>query len=136
MTAQDGCKGLPLQLQSDYTFTALSGWWGVQGATLVLGVYTAFALGLMRQAGMALKHQLQPIDLMQAPGAVRAHASAGWFLMGLLLLTQCWITVGGNLGWLPLTGLTWPLISFGRASLWLSTFLMVWWSCSVEASRA
>ena len=30
----DLCHGLPLQLQSDYTFTALVGWWGPQGAWL------------------------------------------------------------------------------------------------------
>jgi cell division protein FtsW (lipid II flippase) len=34
------------------------------------------------------------------------------------------ITVAGNLGWLPLTGITFPFASFGAWSLLANTFFL------------
>jgi cell division protein FtsW (lipid II flippase) len=41
-----------------------------------------------------------------------------------LTLAQLAITVAGNLGWLPLTGITFPFASFGAWSLLANTFFL------------
>ena len=41
-----------------------------------------------------------------------------------LTLAQLMITVAGNLGWLPLTGITYPFASFGAWSLLANTFFL------------
>ncbi len=47
--------------------------------------------------------------------------------IGLLLVVQCFINVGGNLSLLPVKGLTLPLISYGGSSLvaWLVTIALL-----------
>lgn len=135
-TQGEVCRGLPLQLQSDYTFTALTGWWGLRGAWLIAAAFCLYAFALMRHAAIQMQVQLRASALLNPQGVVRSHASAGLLLLALLMLVQCWITVGGNLGWLPLTGVTWPLISYGRASLWSMTFLLALWSVMQEPRHA
>jgi cell division protein FtsW (lipid II flippase) len=70
---------------------------------------------------------LTPLQLLQ-PAAVREVFSVHLlFLFAVLVLMQTWITVAGNLGWLPLTGVTWPLMSYGKSSLWISTVFVGAW---------
>ena len=123
----DQCVGLPLQLQSDYTFTALVGWWGPKGAWLGVVIFSVYVYAWLMQSAKHSHALLQPEKLMQPHVLGQALSVQMFFLTGLLVLVQTWITVCGNLGWLPLTGITWPLVSYGKTSLWLTTFLMGTW---------
>jgi len=123
----DVCHGLPLQLQSDYTFTALMGWWGPWGAWLCLLLFTAFIYHALVYCARVSPALLTPLALLQTATLERAWALHLLFLLAVLMLMQTWITVAGNLGWLPLTGVTWPLMSYGKSSLWLCTMLVGAW---------
>lgn len=123
----DVCHGLPLQLQSDYTFTAIMGWWGPWGAWSWLLLFSAYAYHALMYCARRSPSVLTPGMLLQ-PGSVKeALAMHLLFLFAVLMLMQTWITAAGNLGWLPLTGLTWPLLSYGKSSLWVSTFFAGAW---------
>ena len=123
----DACHGLPLQLQSDYTYTAIKGWWGPVGSWLLVSAFSLWCFRLMTLAARESTRWTTPLALLplhQASSALRAHLL---FITSLLVLLQTWVTVSGNLGWLPLTGVTWPLVSFGKTSLWFTSgFLGAW----------
>jgi cell division protein FtsW (lipid II flippase) len=123
----DVCRGVPLQLQSDYTFTALVGWWGPWGAWFCLLLYKAIVLRVLVYCARVSPKLLNPLALLQVVTIERAWALHLLFLFAVLMLMQAWITVAGNLGWLPLTGVTWPLLSYGKSSLWLSTLFVGAW---------
>ncbi len=123
----DVCHGLPLQLQSDYTFTALMGWWGPWGAWLCLLAFTAAVYRVLMYCARQSPPLLTPLALLQTETVERAWALHLLFLFSVLMLMQTWITVAGNLGWLPLTGLTWPLMGYGKTSLWISTMFVGAW---------
>jgi hypothetical protein len=123
----DPCWGLPLQLQSDYTFTALVGWWGPMGAWFCVVCFSLYVYAWLMHAAKQSHTVLAPDKLIQPGFLGQALSLQMLFLTGLWVLVQTWITVCGNLGWLPLTGITWPLISYGKTSLWLTTFLMGTW---------
>ena len=121
------CHGLPLQLQSDYTFTAIMGWWGPWGAWLWLLLFSLYAYRALVHCARVSPQLLTPLQLLQ-PAAVKEVFSVHLlFLFAVLVLMQTWITVAGNLGWLPLTGVTWPLMSYGKSSLWISTVFVGAW---------
>ena len=120
----DRCQGLPLQLQSDYTFTALVGWWGPVGAWLTVIFFSGYVYLWLMHAARFSAVELQPVNIISAGGLKIALLTQLLFLSGLVMLVQMSITVSGNLGWLPLTGITWPLISYGKTSLWVTTFLI------------
>lgn len=128
----DQCRGLPLQLQSDYTFTAVVGWWGMAGSLLLLFTFTLFGFHLLAHGARTSQNCMTPLLLLEAERRNAAIQSHLLFFTGALLLLQTWITVAGNTGWLPLTGLTWPLLSFGKTSLWVSTWLISSWSFGVD----
>jgi cell division protein FtsW (lipid II flippase) len=68
-----------------------------------------------------------PSALLHASSVATALRTHLLFITALLILLQTWVTTAGNLGWLPLTGVTWPLVSFGKTSLWFtSVFLGAW----------
>ena len=118
------CVGLPLQLQSDYTFTALVGWWGPKGAWSWVVFFSVYVYAWLMHSARHSHVLLQPEKLIHRHVLGQALSVQMLFLTGLLVLVQTWITVCGNLGWLPLTGITWPLISYGKTSLWVTTFLI------------
>lgn len=122
------CRGLPLQLQSDYTFTALVGWWGPRGAWLLVVVFSLYCYQLLAHSARQSQRCLTPLALLDGATLQRAFALHLVFLVGVMMLLQAWITVAGNGGWLPLTGVTWPLISFGKTNLWLCTFFIGAWA--------
>lgn len=127
-TAQwDVCHGLPLQLQSDYTFTAIKGWWGPAGGWVFLLMFSVWCFHLMARTARDSVRWTTPSALLHP-----AHAGLGLrthllFITALLVLIQTWVTAAGNLGWLPLTGVTWPLVSFGKTSLWMTTLFLGAW---------
>ena len=121
------CKGLPLQLQSDYTFTALKGWWGPAGSWLFLFGFSLWCFHLMVRTACESVRWTTPSALLHASSVATALRTHLFFITALLILLQTWVTTAGNLGWLPLTGVTWPLVSFGKTSLWFtSVFLGAW----------
>lgn len=108
------CQGMPAQTQSDYTFSALHGVTGYATAFSLLAVYLLW-LGLLavRQAA-----QTQGKLNLAAFGATES-AWLAWLTVCWVVLTvvQTLVTVMGNLGALPLTGVTWAFVSFGSWSL-------------------
>lgn len=117
------CRGLPLQLQSDYSFTALTGWWGPSGAWTLVTLYTWMCFRTISVASKQAVKVMQPLALALPGVTAQALKWTLLLLVSSLLLLQTWTTVAGNLGWIPLTGITWPLLSHGKISLWVSTLL-------------
>jgi cell division protein FtsW (lipid II flippase) len=122
--SMDQCRGLPLQLQSDYTFTAFIGWGGLAGSLLLFLAFNVFCFHLLAHGARSSQRSMNPLNLCNSKQRKLAMQSHLLFFTGSLLLLQTWITVSGNAGLLPLTGLTWPLLSFGKTSLWVSTLLI------------
>ena len=100
---------MPTETQSDYTRAALAGLWGPVAALAVVALCALWLLSLLRLAALAPRPQ-HGIDA----GGLAASAGA---LYALMLLAQLMVTSLGNVGVLPLTGVTLPLVSWGRASL-------------------
>ncbi len=123
----DQCIGLPLQLQSDYTMTALLGWVGQWGAWCLVVLYSLFIYAWLAIAAKRSNQELLPIKLISAVNSQQAFGTQMMFLVGLMMLVQSWITVSGNVAWIPLTGITWPLLSYGKTSLWVTSFFIGVW---------
>lgn len=115
------CQGVPLQIQSDYTFTAL---WGVGGGGMAWGVLilaTFWHYRLIKyhpdvtQGCPSLQRMGPAGTLMADPQGFLSWLCVGWVTLNLC---QMAVTVSGNLGLLPLTGVTFPFVSYGMVSLW------------------
>lgn len=113
-----GCAGVPAQVHSDYTLTALV---GVLGPWLAGAFVLAVALWLhrlVRHHGRVTRGE---------PRLVRSAAGLGnddqaflsWMCVAWVVLALCQlaVTVAGNLAVLPLTGVTFPFVSYGLTSL-------------------
>jgi cell division protein FtsW len=89
---------------SDFIFTVIAEEFGFIGSSLVIGGFFALTL-------------LGFIVAMKAPdysGALLAAGITVWFAL------QATINIGGVVGFMPVTGLTLPLISYGGSSLLIS----------------
>jgi cell division protein FtsW (lipid II flippase) len=112
------CSGVPAQVHSDYTFTALVGVWGAVAAWgMALG--TAFWLHrLVRHHGRVTGGEPR---LVASGGRLAPDGQAllSWIAVAWVVLTLCQlaVTVAGNLAVLPLTGVTFPFVSYGMTSL-------------------
>jgi len=115
---QHGCSGVPAQIHSDYTFTALV---GVFGPLLSWAIAIGAALWLhrlIRHHGRVTRGEPRLVG-----GAGRfgndGQALLSWIAVAWVVLTSCQlaVTVAGNLAVLPLTGVTFPFVSFGMTSL-------------------
>jgi len=107
-------SGAPLQMASDMAFAGLVATWG-------WGVATSIAAGMM--------FWLRILILAAAPSDYRrgddpaAADSLDWLRAWLVsaaavtAIVQSLTSLGGTLGWTPLTGVTLPLLSFGSSSL-------------------
>jgi cell division protein FtsW (lipid II flippase) len=113
-----GCSGVPAQIHSDYTFTALV---GVFGPLLSWAIAIGAALWLhrlIRHHGRVTRGEPRLVG-----GAGRfandGQALLSWIAVAWVVLTSCQlaVTVAGNLAVLPLTGVTYPFVSFGMTSL-------------------
>jgi cell division protein FtsW (lipid II flippase) len=112
------CSGVPAQIHSDYTFTALVGMFGPAAAW-------AAALGCAVWLHRLIRHHGRVTH--GEPRFVRsggrwthdAQAFLSWVVVAWVVLTLCQlaVTVAGNLAVLPLTGVTFPFVSFGMTSL-------------------
>jgi cell division protein FtsW (lipid II flippase) len=116
-----GCRGVPNQIQSDYIFTALV---GVYGMAAALALVVLLALWLTR---VVINHRrvTRGVVTFDTPTAAQ-QAWISWIAVCWvgLTLAQLAITVAGNVGWLPLTGINFPFVSFGLWSLLANTFFL------------
>jgi cell division protein FtsW (lipid II flippase) len=120
-----GCAGVPAQIQSDYTFTALVGafgWTFAWGVTLACAVWLH---RLVRHHGRVTRGEPR---FMVAQGRVMSDDQAflSWLAVSWVVLALCQlaVTVAGNLAVLPLTGVTFPFVSFGMTSLLVNMALL------------
>jgi cell division protein FtsW (lipid II flippase) len=113
-----GCPGVPAQIQSDYTLTALVGAFGWTIAWTVTIGCAIWLHRLIRHHGRATRGEPR---LVSASGRLTNDDQALVSWLGVtwvtLALCQLAVTVAGNLAVLPLTGVTFPFVSFGMTSL-------------------
>ncbi|MEO7152073.1 MAG: FtsW/RodA/SpoVE family cell cycle protein, partial [Burkholderiaceae bacterium] len=116
--ASGRCSGVPAQVHSDYTFTALV---GVFGAAAAWAGWVACALWLhrlIRHHGRVTRGEPR---LVEHAGRLADDGQGllSWVGVAWVVLTLCQlaVTVAGNLAVLPLTGVTFPFVSFGMTSL-------------------
>ena len=112
------CSGVPAQVHSDYTFTALVGVWG---ATAAWGMALGTAVWLHRLVRHHGRVTGGEPRLLARGGRLVPDGQAllSWIAVGWVVLTLCQlaVTVAGNLAVLPLTGVTFPFVSYGMTSL-------------------
>lgn len=119
--SHSACSGMPLQTQSDYIFTAIQGIWGLGGALALLGFIVLWLRHLILYHPKITEGRYQPGQRLASLQAWASWLALCWFV---LTLTQLSVTVAGNLGWLPLTGITFPFMSFGVWSLLSNAFFL------------
>jgi len=112
------CSGVPAQIHSDYTFTAIS---GVFGGTTAWAAALAAALWLHRLIRHHGRVSSGEPRFVAASDRVVSDGQAflSWVCVAWVVLTLCQlaVTVAGNIAVLPLTGVTFPFVSFGMTSL-------------------
>ena len=129
------CSGVPAQIHSDYTLTALI---GVFGPAFAWGLAVAAAWWLhrlIRHHGRVTGGEPRLVD---ASGRLRSDGQAllTWISVAWVVMSSCQlaVTVAGNLAVLPLTGVTFPFVSFGMTSLLVnSAFLALCLNVDVPA---
>ena len=132
-----GCSGVPAQIHSDYTFTAMVGLfgpWVAWGASLAMAIWLH---RLIRHHGRVTRGEPR---LVGAGGQLgnEGQALLSWIAVAWVVLTSCQlaVTIAGNLAVLPLTGVTFPFVSFGMTSLLVNTaFLALCLNVDVPPGR-
>jgi cell division protein FtsW (lipid II flippase) len=112
------CSGVPAQIHSDYTLTAMVGVFGpLLSWALCIGA-TLWLHRLIRHHGRVTRGEPRLIDV-EGRLANDGQALLSWIAVAWVVLTSCQlaVTVAGNLAVLPLTGVTFPFVSFGMTSL-------------------
>lgn len=116
--SSSACAGVPAQIQSDYTFTALVGAFGWVTAWALTLAFAVWLHRLVRYHGRVTRGEPR---FVRHAGRVVAddQAFVSWICVTWVVLTLCQlaVTVAGNLAVLPLTGVTFPFVSFGMTSL-------------------
>jgi cell division protein FtsW (lipid II flippase) len=119
------CAGVPAQIQSDYTFTALVGAFGAPAAWTLTLACALWLHRLIRYHGRVTRGEPR---FVRHAGRVIADPQAflSWIGVTWIVLTLCQlaVTVAGNLAVLPLTGVTFPFVSFGMTSLVVNSALL------------
>jgi cell division protein FtsW (lipid II flippase) len=113
-----GCGGVPAQIHSDYTFTAIVGAFGPTAAWAAALGCALWLHRLVRHHGRITRGEPRFVARSGRVG-VDAQGFLSWVALGWVVLTLCQlaVTVAGNLAVLPLTGVTFPFVSFGMTSL-------------------
>ena len=112
------CAGVPAQIQSDYTFTAMVGAFGWTAAWALTIGCAVWLHALIRSHGPATRGEPR---FVRIGGRIRNDHQAflSWLCVAWVVLALCQlaVTVAGNLAVIPLTGVTFPFVSFGLTSL-------------------
>lgn len=134
--ASGACAGVPAQIQSDYTFTALVGAFGPAAAwAMTLGCALWLHVVISRH-GKATTGE--PRFVRVGRRVVNdAQPFLSWLCVTWVVLALCQlaVTVAGNLAVIPLTGVTFPFVSFGMTSLVLN-MAMLGLALNVNVQRA
>jgi cell division protein FtsW (lipid II flippase) len=117
-SAAGQCSGVPAQIHSDYTFTAIVGVFGTAAAWAAALGCAVWLHRLIRHHGRVTRGEPRFVATVGHIGndgqALLSWVGVGWVV---LCLCQLAVTVAGNLAVLPLTGVTFPFVSFGMTSL-------------------
>ncbi len=117
-----GCSGVPAQIHSDYTFTALVGAFGPLVAWAGSLAMAIWLHRLIRHHGRVTRGEPR---LVESSGQLGhdGQALVSWIAVAWVVQTSCQlaVTVAGNLAVIPLTGVTFPFVSFGMTSLLVNT---------------
>jgi len=120
--AATACPGVPGQIQSDYTFTALVGVFGTMAAWLLTLGSALWLHRLIRHHGHVSRGEPRFVArsgrLVNDEQALLSWLALAWVVISLCQLA---VTVAGNLAVIPLTGVTFPFVSFGMTSLVVNT---------------
>ncbi|GAB4189403.1 MAG: rod shape-determining protein RodA [Phycisphaeraceae bacterium] len=95
-------------VHNDMIFAVIANRWGLLGVYVVLGLYFVLISSMLLTAARS-KDPLAQLSCVGFAG---------------MIFTQAAINIGMNLGILPVTGITLPLISYGGSSL-VATFAMI-----------
>src|SRR5258705_8902146 len=119
------CAGVPAQIQSDYTFTALVGAFGTVFAWAITLGTAVWLHRLIRHHGRVTRGEPRFI-VVQGRVSTDDQAFLSWLSVTWVVLALCQlaVTVAGNLAVLPLTGVTFPFVSFGMTSLLVNMALL------------
>ena len=113
-----GCGGVPAQIHSDYTFTAIVGVFGAAAAWAAALGCALWLHRLIRHHGRVTRGEPRLVaragQLAHDGQALLSWIAVAWVVLALCQLA---VTVAGNLAVLPLTGVTFPFVSFGMTSL-------------------
>ncbi len=112
------CGGVPTQIHSDYTFTAITGVYG-QAVAWAAALGAAWWLHrLVRRHGLVTRGEPRLVS-RGGRWVPEGQALLSWVAVAWVALTLCQlaVTVAGNLAVLPLTGVTFPFVSYGMTSL-------------------
>ena len=120
-----GCAGVPAQIQSDYTFTALVGAFGWTFAWAVTIGCAVWLHRLIRHHGRVTRGEPRFV-MVKGRVVIDDQAFLSWLSVTWVVLALCQlaVTVAGNLAVLPLTGVTFPFVSFGMTSLLVNLALL------------
>jgi len=105
--SQSQLRFLP-ERQTDFIFASLAEEWGLVGSLVVIALY-AYLIYFLLKPVPHLKDSKQSLFLI---------------VTTVYLLAQTFVNIGMNVGLLPITGVTLPLVSYGGSSL-LSTMVML-----------
>jgi len=113
-----GCSGVPAQIHSDYTFTAIVGVFGPIAAWAGSLAMAIWLHRLIRHHGRVTRGEPRLVG-RGGQLANDGQALVSWVSVAWVVMTSCQlaVTVAGNLAVLPLTGVTFPFVSFGMTSL-------------------
>ena len=109
---------MPAQIQSDYTFTAMVGEFGWTLAWALTIGCAVWLYTLIRDHGRATRGEPRFVRTRGRMGN-DDQAFVSWLCVAWVVLALCQlaVTVAGNLAVIPLTGVTFPFVSFGMTSL-------------------
>jgi cell division protein FtsW (lipid II flippase) len=124
-----------VQIQSDYTFTALVGEFGWAAAWALTIGCALWLYAIVRGHGKATRGEPRMVRTAGRMGN-DDQALVSWLCVAWVVLALCQlaVTVAGNLAVIPLTGVTFPFVSFGMTSL-LVNLLMLGLAINVNARR-
>jgi cell division protein FtsW (lipid II flippase) len=112
------CGGVPTQIHSDYTFTAITGVYGEMAAWVAALGAAWWLHRLVRRHGQVTRGEPRLV-VRGGRWVPEGQALLSWVAVAWVALTLCQlaVTVAGNLAVLPLTGVTFPFVSYGMTSL-------------------
>lgn len=96
------------EFRTDFIFASIAEELGFFGSTLILSIYLFLIGYCLRLAGK----MADPVNFLVIIGVIS------------MMLFQTSVNIGMNMGLLPITGITLPLISYGGSSL-ISTFILL-----------